>query len=214
MKIISYSLYATYPLYNLGAIEIAQSMSKFYPGWTMRVYCSSDAYAKEHLKKMPGVEVVEMGPWHRHIGRSWRFLAASDPQAEYVIFRDADSRFGEAEVNIVNEWIESGKDYHIIRDHHRQRNVILSGMFGMKGGIIKNMKELMDSYKNLSGRGGDELFLADVIWPMAKDKCLEHIGLDVRRPHAPFFKRIPPHPYFIGERVEPSQETIEKYKPK
>ena len=231
MNIISFSLFGTLPLYNLGAIENALMMPKFYPGWLIRFYCSEDAYARKYLKGMPGVEVIEMGNedltkakkgrWRSNIptlyyGRAWRFLAASDPQAEHVIFRDADARVSEMEVAIVNEWMNSGKEFHIIRDHRHHKAIILSGMWGVKGGIIMNMKELLDSYKKLFVRGGDELFLRDVIWPMANWRCLEHIGLACTgrasgRAYSPNHERIPPHDYTIGGRIEPSKETVEKY---
>ena len=48
-------------------------------------------------------------PMDKWPGTMWRFLAINDPEAEYVIFRDADSVVSPREAEAVSEWIESGR---------------------------------------------------------------------------------------------------------
>ena len=65
-------------------------------------------------------------------GAMWRFLAINDPEAEYVIFRDADSVVSHREAEAVAEWIESGHSFHTMRDSGSHTALILAGMWGLK----------------------------------------------------------------------------------
>lgn len=48
-------------------------------------------------------------------GMFWRWLVAEDPDVERFLIRDVDSRLNEREARAVDEWILSGKAYHIMR---------------------------------------------------------------------------------------------------
>ena len=65
-------------------------------------------------------------------GAMWRFLAINDPEAEYVIFRDADSVVSHRESEAVAEWIESGHSFHTMRDSGSHTALILAGMWALK----------------------------------------------------------------------------------
>jgi hypothetical protein len=65
---------------------------------------------------------------------SWRFLVASDPNIERYVIRDIDSRISRREKLAVDEWIASGKQFHVMRDHPSHSNNAMSG--GMWGGTL------------------------------------------------------------------------------
>jgi hypothetical protein len=48
---------------------------------------------------------------------SWRFLVAADTDVERYVVRDIDSRLSLREQAAVDEWIESQKKSHVMRDH-------------------------------------------------------------------------------------------------
>jgi hypothetical protein len=121
-------------------------------------------------------------------GYFWRFLLYDTlAEFDYYIFRDLDSRITDREVAAVNEWIESGKTLHIMRDHPHHDWPMMGGMWGMKRVPGLNMTDLIldwvakNPYPEYFGRKDkadgwmtDMFFLRDVIWPMFKDDCLQH----------------------------------------
>lgn len=47
-------------------------------------------------------------------------------------FRDLDSKVSKRELAAVNDWLSSGKPYHVMRDNKYHGTSILGGMFGMR----------------------------------------------------------------------------------
>ena len=74
----------------------------------------------------------EKGDW---TGMFWRFLAA-DHLSDIVLSRDTDSRLNKREKAAVDEWLNSDKDFHIMRDHPYHATEILGGMWGCRNGIL------------------------------------------------------------------------------
>ena len=69
----------------------------------------------------------------------WRFFAHDETDCEYVVFRDADSRISKREKMAVDEWIQSGKSIHIMRDHPYHTVPILGGMWGCRNGLMRKI---------------------------------------------------------------------------
>jgi len=86
---------------------------------------------------------VETEPTRRSLftfeGTFWRFYAAAD--ADVMICRDVDSRLGLREKFAVDEWLESDKDCHIMRDNEEHGAPICAGMWGARNGILSNIKD-------------------------------------------------------------------------
>ena len=148
MRVLSFSLYGDNPKYTIGAIKNSELREKFYPDWQMRVY-HNDSVPNYVLEQLEANNVVLINTKvDRNVCNAmWRFAPASEEGVEYFISRDCDSRIFERDVAAVEEWIASGKDFHIIRDHpggHAWESS--AGMWGAKGGFIENIKEKMDQY--------------------------------------------------------------------
>ena len=47
----------------------------------------------------------------------WRFFPTLDPQVDIFLSRDLDSAITVREVEAVEEWLESEKMLHVMRDH-------------------------------------------------------------------------------------------------
>lgn len=194
MNIVSISVYGSNPIYTIGAVENAKLMPAIYPGWVLRAHTKD--VPPEILKQLRGLgcQVVEMD-WGIESGMFWRFLPASE-NADYVIFRDSDSRINVREQAAVGAWITSGKLCHVMRDHKNHHNPIypiFAGMWGIKGGKI-DMRGLIAAWSFSSQYCDDLNFLREKIWPLVcNDSCVH--DRNAFPPHQPYYG-------FVGQRFD------------
>ena len=174
-KVISFSLYGKHPRYTFGAIANARHANRAYPGWECRFYIADDvpegliARLKDY-----GAEVINMGRRVGHEPSCWRFFAMVDPEVDVAVSRDVDSRFTKCELLLVNEWLASGKKFHVMQTGFSPRP-IMAGLWGVQGGI-SNFKELLEIHlrSGLNAWGMDEQFLEDNLYPQVKGKVFVH----------------------------------------
>ena len=196
MNIISMSLYGNNPFYCLGAVENAKLVPIVYPEWKMRVYVGAevDGNIVNTLNDL-GCEILPHNQWP---GMFWRFLAADDAQADYAIFRDADSRLNIRERVAVDQWIESGKVAHIMHDHPEHQWPILGGMWGIKCRFL-NMRDQIDSWCSHGlcndTYGNDCWFLMGRILPLIEGSAVKHGNNDMS------FPDHPPYDGFVGKPI-------------
>jgi len=173
-KVISFSLWGDNPKYTVGAIKNAELIDTIYPGWIGRFYCGKSVPIDiiEILKTYTNVEVIEMeenGDWS---GMFWRFYACED--SDVMISRDTDSRLNLREKNAVDEWLNSDKDFHIMRDHPYHNALILGGMWGVRNGILKNIVDLIKNYNKGDFWQVDQNFLSEQIYPIVVNSSFVH----------------------------------------
>jgi hypothetical protein len=194
-NIITFSLWGNNPIYWTGALKNIELANLYYPGWICRFYIDKDS-KKELVETIKGdnVEVVLMQKNNNdifnnidvrfnHSGLYWRFLALKDTDVNIILSRDCDSRLSQREVDAVNEWIESDKDFHIMRDHPYHQVPILSGMWGARNKVISNIDEYLSHWKKWPHKGKyhaeDQDFLGQIIYPIIKDISLEHSEFNI-----------------------------------
>jgi len=179
MKVISFSLYGDNPKYTIGAIKNSELKETFFPGWEMRVYHNDSVpnYVLEQLEAN-NVVLINTGVEQGVCNAMWRFAPASE-KVECFISRDCDSRLFERDAVAVQEWLESGKCFHIIRDHpggHAWE--ISAGMWGARGCFIEDIQEKMNQYIQTSSwvtdRAVDQRFLQEIIYPRAVESLFLH----------------------------------------
>jgi hypothetical protein len=175
-KIISFSLWGDNPIYTEGAIKNCEIAKDIYPDWECWFYVGQSTPKKtiNTLREHHNSKVILMdedGDWNSMF---WRFFAASEKNLEFMICRDTDSRLGLREKFAVDDWIKSGKGFHIMRDHPYHATAILGGMWGVKGDVLKNMKSLIDNYQKGNFWQVDQNFLKEVVYPIIKNNCLVH----------------------------------------
>lgn len=182
-KYICFSLYGNNPLYTLGAVENARLIPEIYPGWKGRfyVYNNVDKTVQEAILNC-GSEVVIINEKYIDAQETiakctfWRYYALADSRVEWCIFRDVDSRIGHKEAAAVKQWIKSGYDFHMMYDHHQHTIVMLGGMWGVRGSVLRNIKDLIGQYYRKYdvvyryNRNYDQYFLKYKIFP-------EYIGI-------------------------------------
>lgn len=176
-NVIAFSLWGDDPVYVHGAIENARIAPHLYYGWKPRFYHddSVPADAIDELRRAGAQTIAISDPQLSRIKPMWRFLASDDPEVDYFICRDADSRLNAQELLAVEEWLRSGKPFHIMRDHIYHMELILAGMWGGAAGLLPPMQEtLIRNPAYFDNRFADQAFLANEIWPLIRDHTLTH----------------------------------------
>jgi len=187
MKVISYSLWGSNPVYTIGAIKNAEYAQQLFPDWKCIFYCFDSVPMEiiDNLKSYNNVIIRMVSSTGDNRGMFNRFLPADEDGIEYFMSRDTDSRLSLREKYAVEEWIESGKDIHIIRDHPYHGTSIMGGMWGIKGKKLTNLKNAIDQFNASSDKGQDQKFLAKWVYPKIEAKELSSMV------HDPFFERKP-----------------------
>ncbi len=190
MKLISYCLWGDTPKYTEGAIKNAELAPTVYPGWTSRFYVgqSVSSIVKMRLEMCENTQVVEMQEWGNWKSMYWRFFPAGEDDVEVVISRDTDCRLSEREKHAVDEWLDSDKGFHIMRDHPYHAFPVLGGMWGAKRGCLPNMKSLIENWNQQDKYGTDYEFFANVVMPLIHGNVMVHDeffnGKNTATPHA------------------------------
>lgn len=209
-RIVSYSLYGTNPLYIQGALRNARMVPSIYPGWTPRVYVSQEIEQSAVDALMDaGAEVVRKERRGLIDGMFWRFLPAQDSSLDAIIVRDTDSRPTLREAAAVEQWLDSDKSLHLMRDHPEHRVVIMGGMWGCRGGAVPDMQKLIDRWGVWARKGQDQVFLREVIYPRFEQDLLVHSELYSYGDEfcLPFpLARKPGE--FVGAVVDPDRDTL------
>ena len=175
-KIISYSLWGTDTRYTLGAIKNAELASQVYPDWVCRFHVGKDTPVDivDKLKVMKNTEVFQRSEECNWTGMFWRFEDASDPTVDIMICRDVDSRLTRREKNAVDQWLDSDKDFHIMRDHPYHATHILGGMWGVRGKLLAEMTTYIKNYVKGDFWQVDQNFLREVVYPLVQNHSFVH----------------------------------------
>ena len=210
-KYLSFSLWGDKPIYNIGAIRNAELRKEIYPDWEMVVYYDNTVPQETitELAKL-GVITIDMSSTSLY-GMFWRFMATSLPDSEYSIFRDCDSRITIREKMAVDEWINSGKSLHVMRDHPNHgipygndRIGILGGMWGLKSNSV-NLTEMINQFPKSTEHnyGNDQTFLRTIYSMFENDKIT----------HDEFFEKKPfpvqrEYGRFVGDRIDENNKPV------
>lgn len=176
-NIIAFSLWGDHPMYWVGALRNIELAKKYYPGWICRFYIDSNSQP-ELIDTIKGdnVEVVLVESKDSFHGMFWRFWASEEEDVDIFISRDCDSRLDDREFAAVREWLDSDKDFHIMRDHPYHTVPILGGMWGSRNGIMRNigLSKLIEEWNQYQRKGIDQDFLGQVVYPKIFNNCIEH----------------------------------------
>jgi len=143
--LVSFTLYGDNPLYLQGAVRNAylwvhetplDVRCRFYVGESV-----PDYYIR--ILDSLGAEIVPFWDYPEdYTATFWRFDALRDHETyDYVLFRDCDSRPSPREIWCIQDWLESKRKVHIIRDHPCHGVPVLAGLWGAVAnvcGVLKN----------------------------------------------------------------------------
>lgn len=176
-KVVAFSVYGDDPVYSSGAIANAVAVGQFFPGWTARFYVDDSLPADLFCRLTDtGAEVVRMKRNGVADGMFWRFLPACDESIDAFVVRDADALLCPRNKYVVDEWLESGKQFHIVRDHPHHKSLILGGLWGGKGGLLPEIDSQIADFLEVEPDeyGADIRFLSKCIYPLIADSVLIH----------------------------------------
>ena len=175
-KIISYSLWGDNPRYTHGTLKNVNLAQEVYPEWICRIHIGSNTPTGiiDSLNNFPNTELIFRSEPCDWTGMFWRFEDASDPSVDVMICRDVDSRLTRREKNAVDQWLDSDKNFHIMRDHPYHATHILGGMWGVRGGLLSDMKNHIKKYVKGNFWQVDQNFLREIIYPLIKDQAFVH----------------------------------------
>ena len=144
----------------------------------------------------PVDSLAHLGDLSSVFGMLWRFLPLVDPQVSVMVSRDLDSRLTAREQAAVEDWLETGLSFHVMRDHISHSKEILAGMWGARldtgdrSLMTEAMLQLIDqvrfarasvgndfSYFQSKGKGWvkgmDQRQLESFLWPVvSKISCV------------------------------------------
>lgn len=208
MKVICYSLWGKDPKYTIGAIRNAELIKKVYPGWVARFYCGTSVPPDiiRQLKELESEVIMmnEPGDWS---GMFWRFSAIADPEVEIMLSRDTDSRLTLREKYAVDDWLNSGKLFHIMRDHPWHSTEILGGMWGARKPILQDINHLIAAYNKGDFWQVDQNFLKEIIAPRIAYSFHVHDEFFVKAPFPT--KRVGLE--FVGQVFDENEQTVQQH---
>jgi hypothetical protein len=126
--------------------------------------------------------------------------------------RDCDSVVNAREAKAVDDWIASGKSFHIMRDWWTHTDPVLAGMWGGIAGVLPSMRLLLGTYKSkhLETPNWDQWFLRDRVWPLIRDHALIHDRYFASRNAMPFPGEMPAGNLHVGQDEFAVRRAIQK----
>lgn len=215
-RVLTFTLWGSQPKYTIGAIKNADIAKDIYPEFECWFYIHKETVPKEiieELSKRKNVKIIfKNGDLNTCKPLMWRFEAIDDDDVEIMMSRDTDTRIYMRERHAYDDWIASGKTFHIMRDHPAHSCQILAGMFGTKKHEkILSWKEIMNSFKQQGMPGNawsaphqyDQRFLVNHIYPIIKNDCLIHASFCKYegKQCKPFPSDYDSEYHFVGEYV-------------
>jgi len=201
MKAISFAFFGPDPRYSVGAMRNAALAKQLFPGWEVVFYTDNTVPASviSELSQLDNVRVLIHGTDFQSnaLGYYWRFIAAADPRYEAIIFRDVDSRLLQRDVDAVNAWLATDKQFHIIRDHPYHTSPMMPGAWGLRPSEVSKMIPVfLDAYAMRNVPRAEAFFLQTYLYPVAKHDSVVH---------DPFFEQKDfPNPRQGGEFISQS----------
>lgn len=176
--VISFSLWGTNPRYLQGALRNVVAAMDVYPDWICRFYCDDSVPVAilDQLRGHGAEVVMRPRPSVFYEGLLWRFEVVNDPGISHFLVRDCDSVVNVKERVAVDEWLQSGKWFHAMRDFASHTEVILAGMWGGVAGVLPAVDELRREFKPLTAptRTYDQHLLRECVWPIVRQSVLIH----------------------------------------
>ena len=177
-NVISYSLWGPAPFYGYGAmINLVQSRT-VYPGWSCRFYIDATVpKACAGFLRDNGADVRMIEDEYPGVGLFQRFLVMNDRDVGRFLVRDCDARLSQAEADLVAQWIDSGKPFHVVRDHVLHNELMIGCLWAGRTDCGIDIVELMRRYFTFGPTakyGHDQRMLGLMLWPLIRQHCLVH----------------------------------------
>lgn len=170
ISVFSFCLYGHNPKYTLGMIENVKIINDKFNDWYIYIYYNNvPENILEQLQLYNNVVLIKSS-YTNHKTMLDRFKPIDNIDVDIMMIRDADSRIHDRDLWAINEFINSDKKLHIIRDHRYHQRPIMGGLFGMKKGFIDfNIENAIKIFEpnHEDAYQVDQNFLEHFIYPIA-----------------------------------------------
>jgi hypothetical protein len=177
-NVISFSLWGTAPFYAYGAMINLVLSRTVYPGWSCRYYIDATVPAAcAAFLRDNGADVRKIEDEYPGVGLFQRFLIMNDPSVGRFLVRDCDARLSAAEADLVGQWIDSGKPFHVMRDHVLHNELMIGCLWAGRTDCGIDIVDLMRRYfvhGPTAKYGHDQRMLGLMLWPLIRNRCLVH----------------------------------------
>jgi tetratricopeptide (TPR) repeat protein len=177
-SVISFSLWGPQPFYGYGAMINLVLSREIYLGWTCRFYVDATvppacvAFLRDN-----GAELRRIEDEYPAVGLFQRFLVMNDSTVGRFLVRDCDARLSVAEADLVHQWIDSAKPFHVVRDHVLHNELMIGCTWAGRTDCGIDIVELMRRYFTFGPTakyGHDQRMLGLMLWPLIRPHCLVH----------------------------------------
>jgi hypothetical protein len=196
--------------YYVGAEKNITEIQNLLPDWEIRIYYHRDSILNGYVEKLTdlGANLIDVcgikfgEKESTHFPYFWRFLSFLDNTPSIV--RDLDSRFSDREVKYINSWINSDKDYFIIRDHP-WHSPVPSGLFGIKRKIDLFETHLNEFIKNNELVWGTDQTILQFYMENIDKNTIYYCGYDNQENYIPRNDEN----FFIGMQIDEHDKPLE-----
>lgn len=202
-KIVSFTLFGNEPKYYIGAEKNVEVNKTLLPDWETVIYYHPEMTKIENVEKLISMGATLIDTSNIIIGNKgpkefpyfWRFLSFLENNITLV--RDLDSRVSDREVEYINRWMETGKDYFIIRDHP-WHSPVPSGLFGIKGKKNQFENHFHSYVSNSDLRWGTDQDILYEYMNNVSPENIEYCGFDKPETYIPRINKE----FFIGMQLD------------
>jgi len=218
MKVFSFSLFGSHEKYWKGLLKNIELIHTYFPEWYTYVWIGENV-SEDIILELSDKKNVVLLPTNQTglINMSYRFFSIDEPNVELMCVRDADSRITERDRACIQDFVESDKLFHIIRDHPNHFHKIMGGMWGIKKPLLQEpLQDLFHKWRQFHSSTefwNDMDFLRDTFYPHVLYFSMIHDELHDFEPpmlRTPF--RIPlddQKQHFIGQVYEFNKDGAE-----
>ena len=201
--IISFSLFGSESKFFHGVLTNLELCGTHYPECDIIVFADRELAEKlQKYQKKYSFKLRQMPDSKRLEGMFWRFYALKEPDYDFYIFRDADSRITKRESDMVTEWIESGMNLHVIRDHPMHNAPILGGMWGIRIDRAKVFQSALRGYIPKGYYGEDQEFIWKYVYRQNRGDMLVHDPYFMRESRSQKSQKFGVSLEYIGESID------------
>lgn len=164
-------------IYHGGAIQNASDYYYLRPEWETRFYYGSSIPIETlmQLTFFPSTSLIRVDGPENQTSTAWRYrVLRESSDYDFFLFRDVDSRFIPREAAAVQEWMLSGQDFHVMRDHPYHSVPMLAGLWGCTSAGAQKISGLVPDSFDRDLYQVDQIFLRQSIWPTARRRVLAH----------------------------------------
>lgn len=212
--VVSFTIFGNAAIYTQGALKQALLFNSYSDSgpieWDLRFYVGKSVNQSTVLSLIElGAEIIDCDGPEDQTATFWRFDAFKYDYSHYLI-RDTDSRLCPREIAAINQWIDSGRPFHVMRDHPYHGVPILAGLWGATHEVSSEIAERLpmvphETFYEEINRGVnhthyesndfyqvDQWWLRREIYPMMRRRCVAHDEW-FRMERSPERRKFPTH---------------------